>query len=446
MFKECIILKNEREVKMKKQMNIFIPYDKNNEHHEDHLTRGFFLLLKYSPSIFYMFYDYVKEQFDNQKKQKEVSEEIESVYTTELNYSLNTQIGCTKAKELLNSKILSILITDKNLQIGKNIQCSDRTAIYDGVISLNDEWTFIIENKPNCKNVWENPLDIGLILGNEITEKNYFLVNFPVVLTWREIFKRLDNIKCNDTEKIMIKDFKAFVFENYPTLFPYDTFRQCGKNRELLDLKIERLLKSIVNDEEHVQYHNNWANKIVLNEACINQVDYKPLPEHDCIAIYFSFGSNIPKSKALFSNIDIEKLYSLKGYDIRLFVGIKDTHGRTVYTIPCVENKEKEFITFWQNNLSLLKERQINDFWQLQNDFNRYDFLEKMDLEEIKNKIGNRSVIRVNVGIDIEYNLKFEEIYKLEANNNLTDKIIEITRNCLQIANQDTIFNQIISQ
>ena len=44
-------------------MNAFIPYEKNNEHHEDHLTRGFLILLRYSSAVFYMFYDYLREEY-----------------------------------------------------------------------------------------------------------------------------------------------------------------------------------------------------------------------------------------------------------------------------------------------------------------------------------------------------------------------------------------------
>lgn len=424
----------------KEQMNIFIPY-REEVAKENHLTRAFMVLLDYSPSVFYMFFDYIKEEFIK----KGSSHNIDNIYSSPLEYEISTQVGCEKAKHFLKSNILSVLITDKNMEYEPKSKYSERSAIYDGIISVNDEWTFIIENKPDSYNVWEEQLSPGKILSNEIREQEYNLINFSIDLTWREIFKRLGNLKCSDIEEKLINDFKNFVFRRYPTLFPYETFEQCNNNKDLLDLKIENLLKSFMKDANKVEYHRNWANKINLNRDCINQIDYKPLIENELIIIYFCFGLQVSKSKAFFNNIDVKKYKNLTEYDKSFNVRITDAYGKTVYSIPCKKDSEIDFIKYWKSNINFIKKRKtINEFYQDLEKLRKIDFLENFNTEDIKIKMGNRTQACIIPVLDMKYNLSFKEIYEYEKRGLITQKFIDITELGLSLANEEKYFKSLI--
>ena len=424
---------------MNKHMNIFVPYEKNNEHHEDHLTRGFLLLLKYSSNVFYMFYNYVVEQYNDEN----VS--LDNIYDEELSYELATQIGCEKAINFAKNNILSILITDetKDLKLNSKVHCSERTAIYDGVISINDNWTFIIENKPYYGNVWENQLSVGQKLGEYIKENDINLIPRPVLLTWREIFKRLSNIDCSNIEKLLINDFLDFVFNNYPEMFPYEKFKQCKNNRHLLDLRIEKLLKTIISkqNEQLVDHHSNWAYTIRYSTKYINQIDYRPVIENSYISIYFCFGLNVQKSRDFFNDVNISELSKLNDYYKNFNIRITDSYGRTVFAIDCKDGCESKFIQYWKDNLQEIDQAQTSDILKkIENEYLYLDFLDNIDIDELKNRVGNRTVLRISPVLDMEYCIDFETIYNLESKGQLEQEIINKTIEGLKLVNDDKNF------
>ena len=432
---------------MKKQMNVFIPYEKNNEHHEDHLTRGFLILLRYSSSVFYMFYDYIREEY---LKKIRWNEEplLENLFLSTPNYDITTQVGCEQAKDLLNPKILSILITDERIKINSEVSCSDRRAVYDGIIALNNDWTFIIEDKPYHANVWEGQLSVGKILGDYIKEHDFHLVKVPLVLTWREIFKRLSYLECSNIEKMLIKDFQDFVFTNYPELFPYDTFKQCELNRQLLDLRIEKLLKSFVDEInfDRIEYHSNWAYTVKLNADCINQIDYRPIIENNCIAIFFGFGFQVPKSRIFISNIDIRKFNQLSDYEKHLSIRITDSYGREICSIWCEKDAENEFIKYWKTHINYIGQITTEDFYnKMVYELSTLEFLEPIDLGKLKENIGeNRKNIRIIPAMIMEYKFSLNNIYKLEADNRLEKEFINKTLKGLSIVQKDKEFNNLL--
>lgn len=435
---------------MKKQMNAFIPYEKNNEHHEDHLTRGFLILLRYSSAAFYMFYDYLREEY--LKKITDDSEPtLENLFLSHPTYDITTQVGCEQAKDFLNSKILSILITDERIKLNKAVSCSERRAVYDGVIALNNDWTFIIENKPAHCNVWEEQLSVGKILGNYIINDDYYLVKFPVVLTWREIFKRLSNLKCSNIEKMLITDFQDFVFINYPELFPYEKFNQCKLNRQLLDLRIEKLLQSFIDDNENkkiISYQTNWANKIILNYDCINQIDYRPVLENKSIAIFFAFGFKVSQSRAFIDCVNLSKLEKLSDYDKQLKIRIADSYGREIYSIYVKKGAEIEFINYWKEHKMSIGQKSTSDFYNnLLQGLCKLSFLQQFDQDELVESIGkNRKQIRIMPAMNMEYNFSLNDVYEFEQNNILERKFIDKTLQGLSIVQKEEEFKKLLKR
>lgn len=433
---------------MKKQMNAFIPYEKSTGH-EDLLTRGFLILLRYSSTVFYMFYDYLKEEYLKIISEKNISvPPMENLFSAQLNYELTTQVGSEAAKDFINPNILSILITDEKIKINSEVSCSDRTAIYDGIISLNKDWTFIIENKPHYKNVWEEQLSVGKILGDYIKENEYTLVKIPIVLTWREIFKRLTHLECSNIEKILIADFQDFVFIKHPELFPYETFKQCKLNRQLLDLRIERLLTTFIEDSDKIEYHGNWANKIILHYDCINQIDYRPVLENQSIAIYFAFGFKVAQSRAFINSVDLDKLKQLSNYEKQLKIRISDSYGREIYRIYSKEGAETDFIAFWKTHKNHIGQISIDDFKNnIMHKLCQLNFLKPIDKNELLESIGeNRKIVRLMPAMDMEYNFSLEEIYEFENNKILERKFIDKTSEGLSIIKKENEFNKLLKE
>ena len=153
--------------------------------------------------------------------------------------------------------MLSILITDSQIKTaGSSVQPSERNARYDGIITYGSNLTMVIENKPRSGNVWFDQLNPA----QQNLADDTIVYSNPAVLEWKEIIKQLNHLKTVSTisgyEGIMIEDFLDYIDDNFPHLNPYDSFHQCKRNKELLNRRIENLLKAISSDENLVKCHH----------------------------------------------------------------------------------------------------------------------------------------------------------------------------------------------
>lgn len=434
---------------MSNYMNAFSPFSNIDGHHENNLTRGFLLLLKYSSSVFYSFHDYVKQEYS--KLNLDDKPDMESLFTQEVKYEITTQVGCETASNYLNSKFLSILITDETLEIDKKVDNSDRKAIYDGIVSLNEDWTFIIENKPFHGNVWEGQLSPGKKLSEKIRQGEIKLISKPIVLRWREIFKRLNYIKCSDVEKVFIIDFYDFVFKNYPTLFPYETFEQCKENTDLLNFRIRKLLEEIVKDEKNVpeenkrvKYHHPWAWSVKLNNEYINEIGY--VPYNSGVSLHFCYGFTVPLSKNFFNflknNTDKKfKNLSNNRWKFYFHIRIADSYGREIISFSCESGRECDFIDYWVKNIDKIGQINIDDNFK-----NIIEELKSLPFIVSSNEPdwGNRKILRIMPSTVFRYDFEFKELYDFEKAKTLQENFIAKSREGLSIVNKEDEFDKII--
>jgi hypothetical protein len=136
-------------------LNYFFPYQSKEDYHEDQLTRAFMVVLKHSPLIANVFYDMCKQKYDETNNEPSLKLPHLSSLVTE-QWEFNTQ----KSNPLIETRqLVSVLITDQSLQSNNGgVARSDRSARYDGVITMGAELTMIIENKPSSYNVWFDQL------------------------------------------------------------------------------------------------------------------------------------------------------------------------------------------------------------------------------------------------------------------------------------------------
>jgi hypothetical protein len=222
--------------------------------HEDQLTRAYLVLLKHSSRVFFTFVEYCR----NRHKTSGNEEPIPIIDFLEQDWEIETQRG---NPEINTKYLLSILITDSQIKTaGSSVQTSKRNARYDGIITFGSKLTMVIENKPRSGDVWldqMNPTEQNLADGITIYPK-------PTVLEWKEIIKQLNHLltipNISGCEKIMIEDFLSYIDEKFNFLNPYDRFHQCKRDKELLNRRIENLLKSISkpipSDENIVKCHH----------------------------------------------------------------------------------------------------------------------------------------------------------------------------------------------
>lgn len=110
-----------------------------------------------------------------------------------------SQIGDLRADE---GRVLSILLTNREWDGEVEIQPSDRTPVYDGVVHYGEQWVFAIENKP-YGNVREDQLHPN-VDGSEGLDVDPRLV----ILVWKDLIRRLHALGESDWLSLLRKEME----------------------------------------------------------------------------------------------------------------------------------------------------------------------------------------------------------------------------------------------
>jgi len=104
-------------------------------------------------------------------------------------------------------------------------------------------WLFVIENKPDNKNVWFEQLSSKISESFTIEEK-------PVVLKWSHIISKITAIKENGLVQgsgaSLIDNFLEFVWNQFPELNAYNKFSQCKGEETLLKRRCKLIMEESV--------------------------------------------------------------------------------------------------------------------------------------------------------------------------------------------------------
>lgn len=218
------------------EVDIYSPFRKRPEGHEDRLTWGFMVTLKYVPELQQLLRESVLRRLPTGKWPTSSGWEPAAVATQA------HQLG-TGA-----SFVVSILLSDAFLGSPVEVQKSERGARYDGVVEYSDGLVLIIENKPHHTDVWPGQLSPGLAsFGSNADAVEVF--ERAISLEWAEILEGILNYAGSEvasySAKHLARDFLGFVEDLHPHLSPYRTFELCGHRREALDRRIEALIESL---------------------------------------------------------------------------------------------------------------------------------------------------------------------------------------------------------
>ena len=415
-----------------KNLNYFFPYDKGTNNHEDHLTRAFLVLLKFSPTTLKSFYSYVKTQTNNS--------ELRPLHQFEFkNVTFETQVG-----SLPNSNTYaSILITNENIEIEREIIPIDRKAIYDGVIDFNNELVFFIETKPNKNNVWENQLCPSI---NDIPEDST-LIKEPIILEWKEVINLLHNINESETtlptEKLLISDFFDLVNAHFDYLNPYNDFSKCHSNY-LVSKRIDQILKEISSIQDKVKFHSGWGYFIEIDFPEIKKIalldHYDKDGNWNGLSIGTDFGSTVSQAREFYKKI--ESLDDINKWSIypNFHLAFKN-QNLVFFNSPNL----KEYFKYYNDKENIwTKIRQIPKV-ELQNWLNNLVNIGVLDYpnekkEEVNSKVMSKGYTTVNLcpALYMEYYISKEEAIKLDKSGKLIPLIKSEMKKILGIVDHNT--------
>lgn len=116
-------------------LNYFELYISKNPNHEDQLTRAFLVLLRYSNSSLFLFYDMMYQQLLKQDFYKKISLDLPSL--SELNLrdiQIETQVS--EITDRIGQFVVSVLLSDVMMTEVSEVTMSERGFCYDAVITF----------------------------------------------------------------------------------------------------------------------------------------------------------------------------------------------------------------------------------------------------------------------------------------------------------------------
>lgn len=343
------------------RINYFLPYDKNSEKHEDHLSRAFFALLRLCPTALYSFYEAVKDALPSESTERFLP--IWTLAKDEM--SVTTQVSSLLEGELY----VSVLITDEPVSTENLIlEPVNRNARYDGVIRLG-KMVFIIENKPFHKDFWKEQLypskkDIPVD-----DHGNNGLISKPAILEWKKVINMLHGIAelpiSGYHEKVLIDDFLQYVNQAYHWLNPYDNFKKCNGDAYLIKKRIQKILSEVATNPDSIDYHMGWADYIPLTYWEIKQLPLRLHflnPQDWRIEIICVFGSTGVQAKYFYGKVkDWFKLEALfaTGWQVRGDFHLAVQSDNIIHFETPNENLKKYF-EYWGEVWNIRKGVQIS--------------------------------------------------------------------------------------
>ncbi len=361
-------------------LNYFHPYKGKKEDWEDSLTRALLILVKYVPMVQQMVLELIREK---------------------------PLVGGCEPEYLVPQ------YTAGEFDV-------DREAIYDGVLSLGEEVTVIIEDKPEAGNVWREQLNPSRssLEGTEIKP-----VGQPVCLTWSVIVERLNILVAREVlsyaERRLIEDFFEFIDAStrFGDLRPYKTFGMCKMRPGLLAKRCRSVLETLGN----VMYHRGWMYYLECDKHAIcRMIGLSANVESTSpkITVELHPGATVSQAISLLRDINVERLRECEssGWELAANCHFSDSRqqffwGRTTLDIW-------KYIERWKDyeNMDRQFKRSEMNFASLLKGYRNEGLLSDENLRELDGLLINsgRNVLRVIPGLSLYHHWPLADAVALD--------------------------------
>jgi len=434
------------------RLNYFLPYVFKSEYHEDNLTRAFLLVLKYSPNAMLHFFDYVMAELQERCTQRNINIQIENINNLNFkNLEIYTQVR--NFRDISRGQLISVLITDMKLDRDILIEPFDRNAIYDGLITINNEITLFIENKPNAYNVWDGQLNPALKDLEEVKDIVQ-LIPVPSILKWStiiHIFNRLYNADVlSHQEVLLFRDFFDHIDMFFPQLNPFDNLSLCKNNFGLILRRTKNILENIANDSFQVLYMTNYEYYYIetklaeVSQATLRIQFDNEHPSEWRIDIVYYFGETMPQARKFYVSAKFSALTDLqkKGWKIQSNLNLSYIKSKLMWIRS--ENDEKYF-KYWngigKDNICQFEKSQMSG---LLKDLNKKGIIvfdkEKRDEFQVNFTNTQRPTVNINPAFSISFSISSNDATEKDRNGKLIPFIKEKMIEGLSIIRTDCPF------
>lgn len=428
-------------------MNYFEPFNHRDARHEDQLTRAFLTVLRYSPITLLATYDLVRNSISRTAAKEGVAIDMPTFTDLDLvQLNIETQQGSLPAV----SEFVSVLISNDRAPLNLDVAPIARRAVYDGIVSFGQSMALVIENKPRVENVWEGQLSPS---SKDVPPESKVL---PVAahLSWREIVLLVTKLMQQDAvggaERLMMHDLLEYINANFPYLNPFDNLTLCKSNPELLQMRIESLLKEVVNFEDQVKYHRGWAWYISVEDVPgiqrIGLILEDPGTPDWHLKLFLGFADTVNQARSFFNrDVQVELIEILRK---RKWGAVGNFHlsymQQHLVWYPTDDEKVADYLRYWSANSDGIGQYPA---WEIEG------FLVKLFDEnvirddtqqqiELKDKLfsTNRKTVNVAPGFVLAYEWSKDQAEQLDQVGQLAKDIARKIKDGFQIMGVDPTF------
>ena len=412
------------------KLNVFARYEPETE---NHLTWALMNLIRVSPIIRAAFLDLVRDKQERPIPSLTTLREWECV--------VQTQTGTLVAEE---GRLVAVGITAEGRDVDAETQPTDRTAIYDGVVTFiapesqrhqQESWTLTVESKlgPEVGSWQLNPSKASLGEEQQIAVDPQ-----AVILAWRDIVSTLTDLELrglvSPAEEVLIRDFIDYVADKHPELNPFDHFAVCRNNLGLLNRRCEAILREI----EPTEAWQRSSPIIAVEFSAFKQIHlHADAAQKDARAWWITLdlwpGDTMTQAREFWPKVDAEQLLELqdKGWHLKpnLHFSFMATHLHWADTSLTVDR----YVELWKSG-----EMEISSLYPDNAGSYRHnwDYLVAKDLispadvkplEKVTTQT-NRDRISMSPGLGISYEWLVERAIQLDRDGAFVREVKERVR------------------
>ncbi len=426
-------------------MNYFEPYESKPQGHEDHLTRAFLVLLRFSPIALLSFYDAIRVSCLDRADKLGIQVKLPSssvLPVSDVDFETQTSTICDEQV----GAVLSVLLTDEWIGEDITIKPSNRSAIYDGVINFGGELSIIIENKPNHGHVWREQLNPSV----KSLPEDSILIEVPSVVEWKNIIRSLNQIRSMESvggaEGLIIDDFLSLVSERFSNLNPFDHLSQCGNDDSLIRRRIRNLLSLVAGPKSLVRYHTGWG--ICMNFGLpeiwsIGVIDENISENSGHLTVSLYYGDTQSQSKAFYKrNLSYEHVKKSLVADWVIQPNFHIAFAqRVLLRLDCPESRIKEYYDFWRSNSASIRQHDRREVLELIRKLEAEGLVNITEKNEsdIGSRIETSSYTKFNIcpSIGIHYRIPIDVARKLDDKGELASELFKRMKEGLNLVLSD---------
>jgi hypothetical protein len=422
-----------------KRANYFGRFENKSADAEDRLTRAFLVLLRLVLPVQVAFIDAIRE---NQREQGNGSAVPARTVTDVGVGSVWSQVGDLRTDE---GRVLSILLTNREWDGEVDIQPSDRTPVYDGVVHYAEQWVFAIENKP-YGDVREEQLhpNVDDSEGLDVDPR-------LVVLVWKDLIRRLHALGesgwLDSTQQRLVDDFLRYAQDEFPEINPYPTLKHCGDDLDKLDRRCEDLMQELAPDRVDTRRWGTYIRVPELKAAKVVLVSAQESNGSWEIDLGLYPGDTVSQARSLYSRVEVEKLLALADeWDCSTNLHFAHMSKNLVYPSP--EISLKRYLEFWREHQDWIRQVKEEKFDGLLALLESNGLLRETDRDDFETefKDTNRSTVNVCPGVSMHYRWPRREALDLDRTDRLTTQIDDRVREAVRTWEAEAEWDSVLAE